>query len=105
VKTHTLTVFLALPNETSISVVKEKVLSAFGDDVVKGIHDVPKIIGLDDFVLCREVQDRGNGTVYYEALTNDRLLRDTVGNWAVLFIQFKDESGAHNITISGQINL
>jgi hypothetical protein len=104
VKTHTLTVFLALPNETSISVVKEQVFSAFGDDIFKGIHDVPSIVSLDDFVLCREVQHRGNGTTYYEALTNDQLLRDTVANWAVLFIQFKDESGAHNVTVSGQIS-
>jgi hypothetical protein len=104
VKTHTLTVFLSLPNETSILVVKEQVLSAFKDDVFKGIHNVPRIMSLDDFVLSREVQDRGNGTTSYEALTNDRLLRDVVGNWAVLFIQFKDESGAHNVTVSGQIS-
>jgi len=93
VKTHTLTVFLALPNETTILVVKEQVLSAFKDDVFKGIHNVPRILCLDDFVLSREVKERGNGTTSYEALTNDQLLRDVVGNWAVLFIQFKDESG------------
>lgn len=84
--------------------VKEQVLSAFKDDIFKGIHDVPRIINLDDFVLSREVKERGNGTSSYEALTNDQLLRDVVGNWAVLFIQFKDESGAHNVTVSGKIS-
>ncbi|KAH9977626.1 hypothetical protein BGW80DRAFT_1283375 [Lactifluus volemus] len=93
VKTHTLTVFLALSNEASISEVKEQVLSAFGDDVFKGIQDVPRIMSLDDFVLSREVQDRASGTTSYEPLTDDQLLRDVVGSWAVLFIQFKDESG------------
>lgn len=102
VKTHKLTVFLALPNETAISVVKEQVLSAFSDDVFKGIHDVPKISGLDDFVLSREVMERGQDTTSYEILTDDQLLRDFAGNWAVLFIQFKDDSGARNITVSDQ---
>ncbi|KAI0254862.1 hypothetical protein BJV78DRAFT_1152130 [Lactifluus subvellereus] len=93
VKTHTLTIFLALPNETTILVVKEQVLSAFKDDVFNGIHNVPRILSLDDFVLSREVKERANGTTSYEALTNDQLLRDVVGNWAVLFMQFKDGSG------------
>ena len=94
--------FLALPNETAISVVKEQVLSAFSDDIFKGIHDVPKISGLDDFVLSREVMERGQDTTSYEILTDDQLLRDFAGNWAVLFIQFKDDSGARNITVSDQ---
>jgi hypothetical protein len=102
IKTHKLTVFLALPNETAISVVKEQVLSAFLDDVFKGIHDVPKISGLDDFALSREVMERGKDTTSYEVLTDDQLLRDVVGNWAVLFIQFKNDSGARNITVSDQ---
>ena len=102
VKTHKLTVFLALPNETAISVVKEQVLSAFSDDVFKGIHDVPKISGLDDFVLSREVMERGQDTTSYEILTDDQLLRDFAGNWAVLFIQFKDDSGARDITVPDQ---
>jgi hypothetical protein len=102
VKTHKLTVFLALPNETAISVVKEQVLSAFLDDVFKGIHEVPKISDLDDFVLSREVMERGQDTTSYEVLTDNQLLRDLVGNWTVLFIQFKDDSGARNITVSDQ---
>jgi len=93
VKTHKLTVFLALPNETAISAVKEQVLSAFLDDVFKGIHDVPKISGSGDFVLSREVMERGQDTASYEVLTDNQLLRDVVGDWAVLFIQFKDDSG------------
>jgi hypothetical protein len=92
-----------LSNEASISEVKEQVLSAFGDDVFKGIQDVPRIMSLDDFVLSREVQDRASGTTSYEPLTDDQLLRDVVGSWAVLFIQFKDESGVHNITVSSQV--
>ena len=77
--------------------VKEHVLSAFSDDVFKGIRDVPRVAGLDDFVLSREVM-RGQHTSC-EVLTNDQLLRDVVHNWAVLFVQFKDESGAHNVTV------
>jgi len=73
-------------------VVKEHVLSAFSDDVSKGIRDVPNIVDLDDFVLSREVIERRQ-SASYEVLTNDQLLRDVVGNWAVLFIQFKDDSG------------
>jgi len=91
VKTHKLTIFLTLPNETAISVVKEQVLSAFLDDVFKDIRDVPRVAGLDDFVLSREVIERGQHTSF-EVLTNDQLLRDVVGNWAVLFVQFKDDS-------------
>ena len=79
--------------------VKEHVLSAFSDDVSKGIRDVPNVVGLDDFVLSREVIERGQ-SASYEVLTNDQLLRDVVGNWAVLFIQFKDDSGARNVTVS-----
>ncbi len=100
VKTHKLTVFLALPNETTISVVKEQVLSAFSDDVFKGIHDVPKISGLYDFVLSREVTERGNDATSYEVLTDDQVLKNVVGNWAVLFVQFKDDSGARDVTVS-----
>jgi hypothetical protein len=68
------------------------------DDIFKAIHDVPKIFGLDDFVLSREVI--GRDTTSYEVLTDDQLLRDVVGNWAVLFVQFKDESGARDVTVS-----
>jgi len=93
VKTHKLTVFIALPNETPISVVKEQVLSAFTDDVFKGIHDVPNVSDLDDFVLSREVVERGHGTSSYDVLTDSQKLKDVVGNWAVLFVQFKDDSG------------
>ncbi|KAI9467169.1 hypothetical protein BJY52DRAFT_1162663 [Lactarius psammicola] len=93
VKTHKLTIFLSLPNVTPISAVKEQVLSAFSDDVFKGIRGVPSIRNADDFVLSREVMERGRGTASYEVLTDDQLLRDIVGDWAVLFIQFKDESG------------
>lgn len=73
--------------------VKEQVLSAFLDDVFKGIHDVPQISGLDDFVLSREVTERGKDTTSYEILTDDEVLKNVVGNWAVLFVQFKDDSG------------
>ncbi|KAI0276324.1 hypothetical protein BGY98DRAFT_709814 [Russula aff. rugulosa BPL654] len=93
VKTHKLTIFLALPNGTTISVVKEQVLSAFLDDVFKGIHDVPQISGLDDFVLSREVTERGKDTTSYEVLTDDQVLKNVVGSWAVFFVQFKDDSG------------
>ncbi|KAI0303930.1 hypothetical protein BC826DRAFT_980477 [Russula brevipes] len=93
VKTHKLTVFLALPNETAISVVKEQVLSAFLDDVFNGLRDVPKITGSGDFVLSRAIKERGRSAPSYEALTDDQLLRDVVNNWAVLFVQFKDASG------------
>jgi len=92
VKTHKLTIFLALPNETTISVVKEQVLSAFSDDVFQGIRDVPSVAGLDGFVLSREVVERRQ-SASYEVLSNDQMLRDVVGNWAVLFVQFKDDSG------------
>ncbi|KAH9002267.1 hypothetical protein EDB86DRAFT_284308 [Lactarius hatsudake] len=93
VKTHKLTIFLSLPNVTPISTVKEQVLSAFSDDVFKGIRGVPSILNADDFVLSREVMERGKATASYEVLTDDQLLRDVVGDWAVLFIQFKNESG------------
>jgi len=93
VKTHKLTVFLALPNETAISVVKEQVLSAFLDDVFNGLRDVPKITGSGDFVLSRAIKERGRSAPSYETLTDDQLLRDVVNNWAVLFVQFKDASG------------
>ncbi|KAH8988536.1 hypothetical protein EDB92DRAFT_2068531 [Lactarius akahatsu] len=93
VKTHKLTIFLSLPNVTPVSTVKEQVLSAFSDDVFKGIRGVPNILDADDFVLSREVMERGRATASYEVLTDDQLLRDVVGDWAVLFIQFKNESG------------
>lgn len=99
-KTHKLTVFLALPNETTILAVKEQALSAFLDDVFKGIHGVPKISRLDDFVLSREVMERS--TASYEILKDDQLLRDVMGNWGNLFVQFKDNSGARNVTVSDQ---
>jgi hypothetical protein len=81
-------------------VVKEQVLSAFLDDIFKGIHDVPKILSLDDFVLSREIMERGRDTNSYEVLTDGQLLKDVVGNWAVLFVQFKDASGARDVTVS-----
>ena len=77
---------------------KEQVLSAFSDDVFKGIRGVPSILDVDDFVLSREVMERGRGTSSYEVLTDDQLLRDIVSDWAVLFIQFKNESGAYNLS-------
>jgi len=93
IKTHKLTIFLSLPNVTAISAVKEQVISAFSDDVFKGIRGVPTIRNADDFVLSREVVERGRGTASHEVLTDDQFLRDVVGDWAVLFIQFKNESG------------
>jgi hypothetical protein len=102
VKTHKLTVFLALPSGTTVSVVKEQVLSAFLDDVFKGIHDVPQLSGLDDFVLSREVAERGKDTTSYEVLADDQVLKNVVGNWAVLFVQLKDDSGARDVTVSDQ---
>ena len=102
VKTHKLTVFLSLPNGTTISGVKEQVLSAFLDDVFKGIHDVPRISGLDDFVLSREVMERGKDTTSYEVLTDNQVLKNIVDDWAVLFVQFKDDSGARDVTVSDQ---
>ena len=83
---------------TAISAVKEQVLSAFSDDVFKGIRGVPSILDVDDFVLSREVMERGRGTSSYEVLTDDQLLRDIVSDWAVLFIQFKNESGAYDLS-------
>ena len=100
VKTHKSTIFLSLPNVTAISAVKEQVLSAFSDDVFKGIRGVPSIQDVDDFVLSREVMERGRATSSYEVLTDDQLLRDIVGDWAVLFIQFKNDSGAYNLSRS-----
>jgi hypothetical protein len=97
VKTHKSTIFLSLPNVTAISAVKEQVLSALSDDVFKGIRGVPSIRDADDFVLSRELMERGRGTASYEVLTDDQLLRDIVSDWAVLFIQFKNESGAFNL--------
>jgi hypothetical protein len=102
IKTHKLTVFLALPNGITISVVKEQVLSAFLDDIFKAIHDVPQISGLDDFVLSREVTERGKDTTSYEVLADDQVLRNVVDNWAVLFVQFKDDSGARDVPVSDQ---
>jgi hypothetical protein len=81
-------------------VVKEQVLSAFSDDVFNSIRDVPRVTSLDEFVLSREVIERGQQHTLYEVLTNDQLLRDVVGDWAVLFIQFKDDSGALHVTAS-----
>jgi len=75
-------------------------LSAFSDDVFRSIRGVPSVTGLDDFVLSREVIERGQQHASYEVLTNDQLLRDVVGNWAVLFVQFKDDSGAPDVTVS-----
>lgn len=100
VKTHKLTIFLSLPNVTAISAVKEQVISAFSDDVFKGIRGVPTIRNAGDFVLSREVVERGRGTASYEVLTDDQFLRDVVGDWTVLFIQFKNESGAYNLYLS-----
>jgi hypothetical protein len=85
-------------------VVKEQVLSAFLDDIFKGIHDVPQISGLDDFVLSREVTERGKDTASYEVLTDDQVLKNVVGSWAVLFVQFKDDSGARDVTVSDQFH-
>jgi hypothetical protein len=78
-------------------------LSAFSDDIFKSIRDVPRVVRLDDFVLSREVIERGQHASY-EVLANDRPLRDVVGNWAVLFVQFKDDSGARNVTVSNSFS-
>jgi hypothetical protein len=75
-------------------------LSALSDEVFKCIRDVPRVTGLDDFVLSREVIERGQQHASYEVLADDQLLRDVVGNWAVLFVQFKDDSGARDVTVS-----
>ena len=82
--------------------VKEQVLSAFLDDVFKAIHDVPKVSDLDDFVLSREVTEKGKDSTSYEVLTDNQALKDIVGNWAVLFVQFKDDSGARDVTVFDQ---
>ncbi|KAI0268100.1 hypothetical protein BC834DRAFT_676416 [Gloeopeniophorella convolvens] len=93
VKTHKLTVFLALPNDTPISSVKEQVLSAFSDDVFKNVRGVPPIVNLGDFVLSREVKQKSSDSTSYEVLEDDQLLRDVTANWAILYIQFRDEYG------------
>jgi hypothetical protein len=96
VKTHKSTIFLSLPNVTAISAVKEQVFQ------LSRMMFSRESVGYPAFemwtTLCyRERSWKGEGAPRYEVLTDDQLLRDIVGDWAVLFMQFKNESGAYNL--------
>lgn len=102
VKTHKLTIFLTLPNITSLSTVKSDVLSALSAFVAKDVTDIPALYppdSTDAFELAREVKTRQSrgvmmGTGTYERLEDESVkLIDIVSNWDALYIMFRDEDG------------
>ncbi|THH13798.1 hypothetical protein EW146_g6461 [Bondarzewia mesenterica] len=93
IKTNKLTVFLSLPSATRIPSVKTDVLSALNAHVSQGLA-TQEVTSVDDFVLAREVKERGRVVPgRYEMLEEDRALKEVVSNWDAIFIQFKDASG------------
>jgi hypothetical protein len=50
------------------------------------------------FEISRAVKDKGKRTVQYEVLDGSRNVKDTLTNWEVLFLQFRDQSGKSAIT-------
>ncbi|KAI0053748.1 hypothetical protein FA95DRAFT_1552250 [Auriscalpium vulgare] len=92
VKTHKLTVFCTFPSSTTLGPVKEEVFSALTDGVAQRV-EFPTVSSLDDFVLARELKEKGQGTGRYEALRDSQVLKDVANNWDVLYIQFKSQDG------------
>jgi len=91
-KTHKLTILLTTPPNTTIASLKTEILSALSSDVNQ-VEDVPKVTDERAFEISRAVKDRGKNTLQYEVLERSQTVKDTLTNWEVLFLQFRDRSG------------
>jgi hypothetical protein len=91
-KTHKLTIFITTPPNTTIASLKTEAFSALSSDVNQ-VEDVPKVMDERDFEISRAVKDKGKTTVEYEVLEGSQTVKDTLTNWEVLFLQFRNQSG------------
>jgi hypothetical protein len=96
-KTHKLTILLTTPPNTTIASLKTEILSALSSDVNQ-VEDVPKVTDERAFEISRAVKDRGKNTLQYEVLERSQTVKDTLTNWEVLFLQFRDRSGKSIVT-------
>jgi len=89
-KTHKLTIFLNAPHPTTIAALKTQALAAlsqFSDE-----DDVPKASTIDDFEFCRATKSQGK-IVAFDVLETKSTVRDTLNNWEVIYLRFRNESG------------
>jgi len=96
-KTHKLTILLTTPPNTTIASLKMEVFSALSSDVNQ-VENVPKVTSEKAFEISRAVKDRGKKTLQYEVLERSQTVKDTLTNWEVLFLQFRDRSGKSIVT-------
>jgi len=95
VRTHKLSIAITSPQEETISKLKEEVISALNALYLHGdrVPQVPIAKTVDDFELCRAVKEKGKPTGDYELLNASGKVKDHLGNWDSIYIQFRDESG------------
>jgi len=92
VKTHTLTIMITAEPKTTIASLKMEVLSALKADVNQ-VPDVPKVEEVGEFEISQIPKARGKPGTQYEILRESATVAETVTNWEILFLQFKDASG------------
>lgn len=91
---------ITTPQDEDISKLKEEVLSALSALTALYLHgkrvpQVPTVNAVEDFELCRAVEEKGE-SIKYEQLDTSRKLKvkDCFVNWDSVYIQFRDdESG------------
>ncbi|TFL05828.1 hypothetical protein BDV98DRAFT_236489 [Pterulicium gracile] len=91
------TIFVTVPQTSTIGAIKEDALSAL-TDAVNQKGDVPAVTSVDDFELCRAVKEkmrgnRGEVAYTYEPLdTTANVKVANVQNWETLYLRFKDNN-------------
>jgi len=93
IKTHKLSIIVTAAQVTSISTLKEEVLSALTSHPDKLLDDVPTVNSIEDFELCRALKEKGKPTGAYEVLSPAQKVKDDLVNWDTVYIQFRDDSG------------
>lgn len=95
VKSHKFTIFLEAPPTRTIASIKEETLSALTSRVGKDTEEIPEVESIDDFELCCEIKERGRQpTGKYEVLQGNDVLKNVAQAWEIMFIRFRDASGA-----------
>ncbi|KAG8919746.1 hypothetical protein FRC02_001412, partial [Tulasnella sp. 418] len=98
IKTHKLTIFIQSPQKSTLSELKEKVLSALQQFAKEGANEgIPMVDSADDFEICQ--RKSGANQPKYTILETGGAAADTtikkaqLKGWEPLFLRFRNEDG------------
>lgn len=99
-KTHRHTIFLEAPATKTVESLKEDALSAMTAKV-NGANDedIPEILSVNDFEICREIKEKRRRTGNYVTLEGSEIVQKVAVAWETLYIRFKDSNGNYIIAL------